>query len=486
MKIRHRILILIALPIVCQLVTVGLLIYSLARVDSHAEQEVIAKQIVAYTEDMTGAIGRQMLQMAKANLYKRAHDSTTPREQILNDTKMLKGLLQDSPEDLKVLSRLEMTCMRLFDQSDELSEACQFDRQKLYLADFLSNQELLQSMEANYDLAEQDIRVIAKKYVPIAREFQPEALAERALLRSFILAAVIVAVLIIGITLVMLHRSTLDRFEILINNIRKFSKGEKSLETVPGEDELAELDRAFREMSDERHRLDDIRKAMRSMVSHDIRSPLTAINLRLDLMISKYEKSLDPELLVQIKRVYSEAQRLMRLSSTLLDVEKLEDGKVELEKQIVSAQSVVQSSVSSVEAMAEHKTITINNDVAKDLFVVCDFDRTVQVFVNFLSNALKYSPASSTVDITGTRSADGKIRFSILDRGPGVPDHIAGRLFSKFQQLRQPAEIKQEGSGLGLYICKMLAEAQGGSVGYSSRQDGGSCFWFEIPEAAEN
>ncbi len=486
MKIRHRILILIALPIVSQLVTVGLLIYSLARVDSHAEQEVVAKRIVAYTEDMTGAIGRQMLTMAKSNLYAKQASTTTERAKILRDTKELKALLKDNPEMLKVVNRVEVTCMRLFDQGDELSEAVRFDRQKIYLADFLNNQELLQSMEVNYDLAEQDIRLIAGKYVPIAREFQPEALAERAFLRVFILIAVIVAVLVIVVTMVILHRSTLNRLQILINNIRNFSKGEKSLEILSGEDELGELDRAFREMSDERNRLDDIRRAMRSMVNHDIRSPLTAINLRLDLMIAKYESSLEPEVLVQIKRVYSEAQRLMRLSSTLLDVEKLEEGKVEIEKQIVSAQSIVAVSASSIEAMAEHKTITINNDIPKDLFILCDFDRTVQVFVNFLANALKYSPVNSSVDIKAEQTHNGTVKFSIFDRGPGVPEHIAGRLFSKFQQLRQPVEIKQEGSGLGLYICKMLVEAQGGSVGYSSREGGGSCFWFEIPEAGES
>ncbi len=484
MKIRHRILILIALPSVALLVTVGLLIYSLARVDSRAEQEVVAKQVVAYTEDMTGAIGRQMLTMAKSNLYVREPDAMTQRAHILNDTRQLKELLKDNPDMLKIVNRIEVTCMRLFDQGDELSEACHFDRQRIYLADFLSHTELLQSMEVNYDQAEQDIRMIAEKYVPIAREFQPEALAERAFLRGFILVAVIVALSIIGITLVMLHRSTLNRLQILINNIRNFSRGEK-MEVVSGEDELAELDRAFREMSEEKNRLDDIRKAMRSMVNHDIRSPLTAINLRLDLMLSKYEKKLDPEVLLQIKRVYSEAQRLMRLSSTLLDVEKLEDGKVELEKQIVSAESIVLISETSIEAMAEHKSISINNEVSKDFFILCDFDRTVQVFVNFLSNALKYSPVNSIVDIKAEQTSRGTVRFSILDQGPGVPEHIAGRLFSKFQQLRQPLEIKQEGSGLGLYICKMLVEAQDGSVGYTPRQEGGSCFWFEIPEARE-
>ena len=111
----------------------------------------------------------------------------------------------------------------------------------------------------------------------------------------------------------------------------------------------------------------------------------------------------------------------------------------------------------------------------------CDSDRTIQVLVNLLSNAIKFAPKDSVITLRSKLTTDHSFRFEVVDQGPGVPPDQINSLFAKFHQLDQPTAVKQEGSGLGLYICRMLITAQGGKVGYTSPGDRGSCFWFELP-----
>jgi K+-sensing histidine kinase KdpD len=186
-----------------------------------------------------------------------------------------------------------------------------------------------------------------------------------------------------------------------------------------------------------------------------------------------------------IKRVYSEAGRLQRLSNTLLDIDKMEDGKLDIETSPVSCSEIIRVSIDAVRAQFERKKVVIDFTGEQELFCLCERDRTIQVLVNLLSNAVKFSDVNSKIEVTCKLMQDGKaVRFEVLDEGSGVPDEKAGSLFNKFTQLEQPEDLKKQGSGLGLYICKMLVDAQDGAVGYIKRQERGSCFWFELPAVA--
>jgi signal transduction histidine kinase len=114
--------------------------------------------------------------------------------------------------------------------------------------------------------------------------------------------------------------------------------------------------------------------------------------------------------------------------------------------------------------------------------VSCDVDRIVQVLVNFLSNALKFSNKGDVVWLRAKSVQDGtRLRFEVTDQGPGIASDSQTLVFERFKQLANATVERKDGSGLGLSICKALIEAHGGTIGVDSTVDQGSTFWFELP-----
>lgn len=485
MKIRHRVIWLFSFLIVCQLISAGVLIYHLTNIDNNVKQEAHAKRVITLTDEIAGILGRHITVVTGAGLLRdgtNLDQLSKPRERLIEKTEELRKLLSGDKKMSAIAVRFQKNTLRQLDLWTEFAEAYK-PTEKFYVAQFLDQSEMMESLKVLYDNVYADAEAIVKEYGPIAKEFLPQALKERDDQRKTIIVVISLQCLILLAVLVFAIRVSLGRLEILMGNIQRFSRGEKALVTLSDGDELAELDKAFREMSEERNRLEEIRQAMRAMVSHDLRSPLTNINLRLDLIIAKYGNDLDPDLKLHMVRMYGESQRLVRLASTLLDVEKLEDGKVDLQLKQVTALELVAESTRAVQTLAEQKAITIQENANQDVIVLCDVDRTIQVIVNFLSNAIKFSPEKSVVEVVADRRAPGVVRISVLDQGPGVPPNKIDGLFSKFLQFEQAEDLKRQGSGLGLYICKMLIETQGGKLGYKPREPRGSEFWFELQDA---
>jgi signal transduction histidine kinase len=280
---------------------------------------------------------------------------------------------------------------------------------------------------------------------------------------------------------VLVNKNTLSRLQVLMSNIRAFSQPKAQLQKLSGNDELAELDNAFREMAAERAQLDEIRKSLMAMASHDLRTPLTSMNIALEFILNTQAESLSPEVLKKMQYMSSEANRLVRLSSTFLDIEKIESGKLEVEMKKFSLGDIVEPSISAVRSLADARNIEIVDSSNKAWKLSCDQERTIQVLVNLLSNAIKFSPKNGSVYVRSVPAENDLLRVEVVDNGSGVRESESKLLFNKFSQLDQKADIKKSGSGLGLYICKMLITAQGGEIGYYPINEGGSCFWFELP-----
>jgi signal transduction histidine kinase len=485
-KIRHRILILIVLPLICQLITAGLLAYSWAQVEQRAQSEVHAKKVVSLVDKVGNLLVQNIMLVSSATIQVEKSESDAiegVNKELESTTAQLCKAIKDEPGMSEVAKRLQINTRRHVANWKELGAIYRSGYQKFAFSQFLDHVEFMESMKVLYDQIAEDIHAIIKKYGPIASEFQPQGLKQSEVMRSTLISIFVSVGLLSFVFALTFSRRFFADWQVLMDNVQKFSRDEKTLQQLSGHDELAELDKAFREMSDEKQRLEEIRQAMRAMVSHDLRSPLTAINVRLDLMIAKYGSSLEPDVLLQLRRMYSESQRLVRLASTLLDVEKLEAGLIDLRLKQLTAVELVDESIEAVQTLAERQEITVLQSANEDALTTCDEDRSIQVLVNLLSNAIKFSPPQSTVEVKAEPVKGGFIRFSVLDEGPGVPPDKVDNLFSKFKQLDQADHVRKEGSGLGLYICKMLVESQGGKVGYQARPAGGSCFWFELPNA---
>lgn len=230
----------------------------------------------------------------------------------------------------------------------------------------------------------------------------------------------------------------------------------------------------------ERRVVEERVKDFYSMVSHELRTPLASIRTALGLLENSFAEQLNDESRPVVKIAADEADRLMRLINDILDMRKIESGKIELYSDVYSAADLVARAVEGVVALASENGITFEVAVEPQLEIYCDFDRAMQVLTNVLSNAIKYSPAAGKI-LVSAETMGNFCRFAVQDQGPGVPKNQTHKLFGRFEQLRSSDGQFRSGSGLGLAIAKAIVEGQGGQIGVELPDGGGSCFWFTLP-----
>lgn len=225
-------------------------------------------------------------------------------------------------------------------------------------------------------------------------------------------------------------------------------------------------------------RLEQLKQEFMDMVSHDLKSPLTAIKASMTILESGCFGQLNDKGTRMLVRTESEIDRLVRLITDLLDSEKLSSGSLALELRASDVSAAIDSAISSVIGLADKKEIEIEKQVST---ITCDMDRDrfVQVIVNLLSNAIKFSPPSSKITITAEAS-ETTMRVCIIDRGRGIPATHRNRIFERFKQVER-GDASQGGTGLGLAISKMLIEQHQGQIGFDSEAGVGTTFWLTLP-----
>ena len=235
----------------------------------------------------------------------------------------------------------------------------------------------------------------------------------------------------------------------------------------------------------ERREIEDKVKDFYSMVSHELRTPLASIRTALGIMENNTEET-DPAKMAPVVHIAAtEADRLMRLINDILDMRKVESGKLDLLMDILDARTVVTRAIDGVKGLAQEASLTLESRVDPDLELYCDEDRTLQVLTNFLANAIKFSPSGGTI-LVECKAVGSHCRFSVTDHGPGVPKAQVHKLFGRFEQLRSADGKQRPGSGLGLAIAKAIVEQHGGQIGVELPEDGGSTFWFSLPLALDD
>ncbi len=215
-------------------------------------------------------------------------------------------------------------------------------------------------------------------------------------------------------------------------------------------------------------------------VSHELRTPLTSIAGSLGLLDSGAYGPLPPNVARLVSIAYNSAQRLVRLINDLLDIGKIEAGKMTLDFEPIDLRAAAETAIDANRAFADVHGVSIRLEMAQaNCIVRADADRLSQVFTNLLSNAIKFSPRGSEVLVTIEQIAYGG-RVIVRDHGCGIPAEFKSRIFEKFAQA-ETSVLRKSGSGLGLNIVAKIIAQHGGTVGFEDAADGGAAFYFEIP-----
>ena len=216
-------------------------------------------------------------------------------------------------------------------------------------------------------------------------------------------------------------------------------------------------------------------------MSHELRTPLTSIKGALGLVRSGVTGDLPDRMTAMLEIAYANSDLLISLINDILDIEKIEAGKMVFRMEPVDLSDIVAKSVEANRTIGEHRSVVLTfNENPREATVNADGDRLTQVVANLISNAVKFSPAGGTVKISVT-THNGNLRVSIADDGPGVPDDFRERIFEKFSQADSTDTRGPGGTGLGLSICKAIIEGHGGSIGFTSNQGEGATFFFDLP-----
>jgi PAS domain S-box-containing protein len=233
-----------------------------------------------------------------------------------------------------------------------------------------------------------------------------------------------------------------------------------------------------------RKQVENLKNEFVAMVSHELRTPLTAIMGSLGLLTMGAAGDLPEQARLMADIAYRNSERLLGLINDILDFEKAEAGKLNFDFTILNLLELVEDTILVTQPLARQSNITLvmESEVAagQKPLVKADRMRIVQVLTNLLSNALKYSPAGSSIKIR-VGPAGMNYRVTVSDQGPGIPNEFRNYIFNKFAQADSSSTRLVGGTGLGLSIAKAIIENHGGKIDYISKIGQGSAFFFELP-----
>lgn len=218
-----------------------------------------------------------------------------------------------------------------------------------------------------------------------------------------------------------------------------------------------------------------------SVVSHELKTPISSINMSLRLLKDKRIGSLNEEQSELISSIQSDVKRMKKTTAELLDISKIETGNIQLNSQRARPLDLLEYAFETMIMQANQKDISMKINCDQDLPAVkADLQKTVWVLVNLISNAVRYTPSQGTI----TMKAEDKprvIQFSVIDNGRGIPVEYRDKIFQKYFQVHSDQD-GAGGSGLGLAIAKEFINAQGGEIGVESELGKGSIFYFTLPK----
>ena len=231
-----------------------------------------------------------------------------------------------------------------------------------------------------------------------------------------------------------------------------------------------------------RKRVDQMKNELVATVSHELRTPLTSMRASLGLLKSGAAGPIDGEIQELVDIAHRHCERLVRLVGDMLDVEKIESGRLSAHPRPQPLYPIVDDAVCAMRGQAQDARVGLHSGCAPGLEAVSAFvdrDRITQVLMNLVSNAIKFAPPQSAVEVTLAQHGQA-LRITVADRGPGIPPAFRERIFQRFAQADAGADRKAS-SGLGLAISRQIVVEHGGELWFEDRAGGGTAFHVDLP-----
>jgi signal transduction histidine kinase len=231
----------------------------------------------------------------------------------------------------------------------------------------------------------------------------------------------------------------------------------------------------------ERKELDRLREDLTAMIYHDLRSPLANIVSSLDVLYGMVPEDDKETVLTILKIAENSTDRIQRLVSSLLDVNRLESGQPVVNHKVVETLPLIERAIADVDPVAHGRRQSISSDLPVELpSIWVDEDMARRVLINLMENAVKFTPPEGKLEV-GARHEEGWVRIWVKDNGPGIPAANQERIFDKFTRLQ--GTNKQSGLGIGLAFCRLAVLGHGGRIWVESEPGKGSTFHFTFPVA---
>ena len=224
--------------------------------------------------------------------------------------------------------------------------------------------------------------------------------------------------------------------------------------------------------------LDKMKEEFLHYITHDLRNPLGSAIGFLDILLRGTPGVLNPDQHTIVSSIKRSTMRLLSMVNNILDIAKMESGRIRLQLKTVSVTGVAGRSISILESLAKGKKITVQLEASEEHSIEADGDLVERVFTNLIGNAIKYTPAEGTITVS-IAEHHGSLRCCVADTGEGIPDAYREKIFQKFEQVQGQ---RRGGTGLGLTIAKFFVEAHLGEIWVESELGKGSRFYFTIPK----
>jgi len=273
----------------------------------------------------------------------------------------------------------------------------------------------------------------------------------------------------------------LGRRTMLLNARKMYRMGNRTETILLAFEDITlkkEAEQALLRAKEEAQRTSKFKDQFLSTMSHELRTPLNAILGFSELLQDERYGQLEERQRRYLTHIHTGGQHLLRLISDILDLSKIEAGRLELAIEDVAVNPAVGEVLSSMRPLAEKKSLALSFQGDEALAVKADSTRFKQILMNLLGNAIKFTPEGGQIEVFA-KPQNGDVRVEIRDTGPGIPPEEQKRIFDAFVRLQQTGNA--EGTGLGLAITQRLVEMHGGQLGLESQVGQGSCFYFTLP-----